>query len=222
MLKSAALILAFLFALAGFSPAQDGHFDASFNGAPIFTKGSTVGAVSQSATIGANIFGTFRVKFKPKHSFVFNYGHAKDSQIYETVGDNFHILTSISEYSGAYVFSPFSKKGKFEPFVLAGGGLLRFYPRSTWVFFPPVNLQPNNIQINLNAATQSELAFVYGFGVDYRLPVLSRFALRLQYRGFLYREPDFRIDSSTGSAISFFTGTYGHMAEPSVGLVFRF
>jgi outer membrane immunogenic protein len=221
MLKRAGLILALLFAFAGFSFGQDGHFDASFGGAPIFTKGSSAGTVSQSATSGLNVFGTIRLKFKPRHSFVFNYGHAKDSQVYQTVGDNFHILDTISEYSGAYMFSPF-RKGKFEPFVLAGGGVLRFYPRSTWLFLPPINQQPDNIQLSLNAATQSEIAFLYGFGVDYRLPVIPRFALRLQYRGFLYRQPDFKIDSSTGSAISFFTGTYGHMAEPSVGLVFRF
>jgi len=221
MLKNAALILALLFAFSGFSFGQDGHFDASFSGAPIFTKGSSAGAVSQSATIGMNVFGTIRLKFKPRHSFVFNYGHAKNSQVYQMAGDNFHILDSISEYSGAYMFSPF-RKGNWEPFVLAGGGLLRFHPRSTWLFLPPINQQPDNIQLSLIAANQSELAFVYGFGVDYRLPVLPRFALRLQYRGFLYKEPDFQLDSSAGSSVSFFTGTYGHMAEPSVGLVFRF
>ncbi len=222
MLNKAGLLLGLLFFLASFSLAQDdGHFDASINGGPIFTHGSSTGNVSQRATIGANFIGSFRVKVKPRHSFVFNYGHGKNSQIYNTLGDDIHILDSISEYSGAYMFTPF-RKAKWEPFVLVGGGVLHFSPRSTWLFLPPLNLQPDNIELFLNAASQTQPAFLYGFGVDYRLPIIPRFALRLQYRGFLYRQPDFKVDSSTGSAASFFTGTYGHMAEPSVGLVFRF
>jgi hypothetical protein len=222
MLKKAGLLLAFLFLFVSFSPAQDdGHFDASVSGAPIFTTGSSAGAVSQSATIGANIVASFRVRFKSRHSFVFNYGHGKNSQIYNTLGEDFHMLDSISEYSGAYMFTPFRKE-KWQPFVLAGGAVLRFGPRSTWLFLPPVNQQPDNVQVFLNPTTQTQLAFLYGFGVDYQLPRYSRLALRLQYRGFLYRQPDFGISSSSGTAANFFTGTYGHMAEPSVGLVFRF
>ena len=150
---------------------------------------------------------------------MFNYGRAKNSQIYQSI-DNFHVLTNISEYTGAYVFSPF-RKSKFEPFVFAGGGWLTFSPRTTWVFFPPLaNNVPNNIQVELGAVKQSELAVLYGVGTDYKLP--WRFAVRLQYRGLFYREPDFKVDSGSGSSVSFFTGARGHMAEPSIGIVFRF
>jgi hypothetical protein len=41
-------------------------------------------------------------------------------------------------------------------------------------------------------------------------------ALRLQYRGLLYKVPDFHVPSL------FFTGAKGHMAEPSVGIVVKF
>jgi hypothetical protein len=74
----------------------------------------------------------------------------------------------------------------------------------------------------LHAAKQTQLAVQYGLGVDYRIPSLTRLALRLQYRGFLYKDPDFKIDANSGSAVTFFTGARSHMAEPSVGLVFRF
>jgi len=218
MLKQAGAVLAAVLFFASISLSQDNHLDASANGAGVFTKQSEGNGVTQSATVGMNIFGTFRVRFRPKHSFVFNYGRAKNSQTYQA-GDNFHVLTTISEYSGAYVYSP-ARKGRFEPFVLAGVAALRFSPRSTWVFFPPLpNNIPNNVQVNLGAVKQTEAAFLYGVGVDYQLPVFRRFALRLQYRGFLYREPDFKVNSST---LNFFTGAYGHMAEPSLGLVFKF
>lgn len=221
MLKSAGAALAALLFFASISFAQDNHYDASVNGAPVFTKQSEGNGITQYATVGANVFGTFRVRFKPNHSLLFNYGRAKNSQVYQT-GENFHVLTTVVEYSGAYMYSPIHK-GNLEAFVLAGGAALRFNPRSTYVFFPllPDNI-PNNQLANVGASTQTQPAFLYGLGVDYKLPPFPRIALRLQYRGFLYKEPSFNVNSSTNGALSFFTGTYGHMAEPSIGLVFRF
>jgi len=220
MLKKAGLVAAALFLLTSLGVSQDeGHFDASFNGAGVFTKESDGNGIKQSATAGSNVFGTFRFRFNLKHSLVLNYGRAKNSQVYQT-GFDFHVVTAITEYSGAYVYSPF-QKGKFEPFVLVGGGVLAFSPRSTWLFLPDFIVDvPNRVQINLNTAKQTELAVLYGAGVDYRLP--WRLALRLQYRGFLYNAPDFKVNTTSGSAVSFFTGSKGHMAEPSIGLVFRF
>ena len=217
------LVATFFLILFGSSAAlcQDGRFDASINGGEVFTNTASGNAVTQNATAGPVIFGTFRYKLKAKHSLIFNYGRTRNSQTY-LAGGNFHVLNSISEVSGAYVFSPFPNS-KFEPFFLAGGGALIFSPSSTWDFFPnlPDNV-PDRVQVNLGAAKQTELAFLYGLGVDYRLPKFSRLSLRLQYRGFLYKAPDFKIDANSGSTVSFFTGGRQHMAEPSVGIVFRF
>jgi hypothetical protein len=213
MLKSATAALAVLFFLTSVSLAQDNHYDASINGAPIFTKQSQGNGITQYATVGANLFGTFRLRFKPRHSFVFDYGWGRNSQVYLT-GQDFHVLTTITEYSGAYMYSPIRRKN-FEVFGLAGAAGLRFNPRSTWVFFPPLpdNI-PHNVEANVGASAQTKPAFLYGVGVDYKIP--------LQYRGFLYKEPTFNVNSTTNGALSFFTGAYGHMAEPSIGLVFRF
>jgi hypothetical protein len=221
MLKSAAAALAALFFLTSISLAQDNHYDASINGAPIFTKQSEGNGITQYATVGANLFGTFRLRFKPQHSLLFDYGRGKNSQVYLT-GQDFHVLTTITEYSGAYMYSPICKKN-LEVFGLAGAAGLRFSPRSTWVFFPPLpdNL-PHNVEADVGASTQTKPAFLYGVGVDYKIPSFPMLAIRLQYRGFLYKEPTFNVESTTNGALNFFTGTYGHMAEPSIGLVFRF
>jgi opacity protein-like surface antigen len=198
---------------------KNNHFDASFNGAAVFTRESDGNGIRQSATNGSNYFGSFRAKFNANHSLIFTYGRAKNSQVYQTAFD-FHVLTTISEYSGAYVFSPF-QKGRFEPFALIGAAALRFNPRSTWVVLPDFSGNvPNRVLINLGAAKQTEPAFLYGAGVDYRLH--RRIALRLQYRGFFYQAPDFKVNTASGGAISFVTGSRTHMAEPSIGLVFRF
>jgi len=221
MLKSTEAVIAALLCLASVSFAQNYRFDASVNGAAVFTKQSEGNGITQYATVGTNVFGSFSYRLKPRHSFLFDYGRAKNSQVFQT-GDNFHVLTTITEYSGAYRYSAIRKRN-FEIFGLAGGGALRFYPRTTWVFFPPLpNNIPNNVLANVGATTQTRVAFLYGVGVDYSIPTFSRLALRFQYRGFLYREPNFNVNTSTNGALSFFTGTYSHMAQPSIGLVFRF
>jgi hypothetical protein len=221
MLKWVGIALAVTLVWTPIALGQDGHFDASINGGAVFTNTASGNSVVQSATTGLNVLGTLRFKFTPKHSVVVNYGRSKNSQTYQA-GDNFHVLNTISEYTGAYVFSPFRKR-KLDPFFLAGGGALTFNPSSTWDFFPDLaDGTHNRVQVNFGAVKQTELAFLYGLGVDCRLPVFSRLALRLQYRGFLYKAPDFKVDQNAGSAVSFFTGARGHMAEPSVGLVFRF
>lgn len=220
MLKKAGLVTAVLFLFTSPGVSQDrGHFDAGINGAAVFTKTSSGNGVQHSATVGSDYFGTFRFKFKHKHSLIFNYGRAKNSQVYQTNFD-YHVVTSTTEYSGAYVYNLF-QKGKFEPFVLVGAGALKFNPQSTWLVLPDfITGVPNRVQINLNATKQTALAYLYGAGVDYRLP--WRFVLRLQYRGLLYNAPDFKVNALSGSAVNFSTGGKGHMAEPSIGLVFRF
>ncbi|MGH9499234.1 MAG: hypothetical protein ACRD3L_08830 [Terriglobales bacterium] len=222
MLKRAGVGLAAILFLTSMAAGQDGRFDASVNGGATFTNTASGNFVEQSATSGSNFFGTFRFRFRPRHSFLFNYGRANNSQTYLAAGNNFHVADTISEFTGAYMFSPF-REGKFEPFFLAGGGGLKFSPGSTWVFFPDLpNGTPNHVQVNLGASTQTQLAFLYGLGVDYQMPKLSHVALRLQYRGLLYKAPDFKVDATGGSGVSFFTGARGHMAEPSIGIVFRF
>jgi opacity protein-like surface antigen len=219
MFKRAGLLVVALFLFTSLGLGQDGgRFDVSFNGAPIFTKESEGNNIQQSATIGANYFATFRFKFKPRHSLILNYGRARNSQIYQSDFD-YHVLTSISEISGAWVYSPFQKT-KFEPFFLVGAAALGFSPRSTWVVLPEFGGEPDNMQVNLNTKKQTEAALLYGVGVDYHLP--KNFALRLQYRGFYYGNPNFKVNTDTGSAVSFVTATKGHMAEPSIGIVFRF
>jgi len=220
MLKRAGIALAVMFFLASVAFGQDGRFDASINGGATFTNTPSGNSVVQSATSGLNIFGTFRYKLKAKHSLVFNYGRARNSQTYLSIA-NFHVVNSISEVSGGYVFSPMPNR-KWEPFFLVGGGLLIFSPGSTWTVFPdlPGNI-PNRVQVNLGASTQTELAFLYGLGVDYKVPMVANLSLRLQYRGFLYKAPDFNVGNS-GSSVSFYTGSKEHMAEPSIGFVYRF
>jgi opacity protein-like surface antigen len=82
------------------------------------------------------------------------------------------------------------------PFVLAGGGAMFFDPRGGSM-----------------TKEQTRGAFVYGGGVD--MPISKHFLVRAQYRGFVYKIPDFEMTSLK-------VDKYTHSAVPSAGLVFTF
>jgi opacity protein-like surface antigen len=82
------------------------------------------------------------------------------------------------------------------PFVLAGGGAMFFDPRKG-----SVNTE------------QTRGAFVYGGGFD--VSMAKHVAFRAQYRGFVYKIPDFEMTSLK-------VDKYTHSAVPSAGLVFTF
>jgi len=81
------------------------------------------------------------------------------------------------------------------PFVLAGGGAMFFDPREG------------------SMKEQTRGAFVYGGGFD--VPLAKHFLVRAQYRGFVYKTPDFEMTSLK-------VDKYTHSAVPSAGLVFTF
>ena len=206
MLKKALSVGAVIFLYVSFSAAQDiGHFDASVAWGAAFSKTSSnaFNGVTISPTNAGMIFGTFRFRFNRTHGIELNIGRTNNSQVYILGSNDYRVQTAITEYSGAYVFSPFRFQ-KVEPFALAGGGALRFDPGNQFI---------NGNASPFGATLQTSMAFLYGGGVDYR--VWKRIGLRLQYRGLIYREPTFHLTQ-------FFTGARGHMAEPSVGIVFNF
>jgi opacity protein-like surface antigen len=85
---------------------------------------------------------------------------------------------------------------KVRPFALAGGGGIIFNPQDA-----------------KSIETQARGAFVYGGGAD--VPITKHVALRAEYRGLVYKAPDFdRSDLKTDK--------FPHSAVPSAGLVFTF
>jgi opacity protein-like surface antigen len=206
MLKTAGLAIGTILILTSFAlPQDDGHFDVSIGYAGVFSKTSTASqsSVSLKPTTSGAILATFRYRFNHMHGLEVNIGHTSNSQVFSVPPDTFRVTTGITEYSGAYVLSPFHSK-RIEPFVLAGGGTLGFNPGNQYIdgFLSP-----------FGARSQRALAFLYGGGADYR--VWKALALRVQYRGLIYKVPDFRVPR-------LFTGVMGHMAEPSAGLVIKF
>jgi len=206
MLRTIAFGIALICAVFHPAAAQDvEHFNAAVSWSGIFSKSSgsyNAGVTLKPSTSGA-VLGTFRFRFNHMHAVELNIGHTSNSQKYFVAPDMFRVNTDITEYSGAYVFSPFATK-KLEPFLLAGGGALRFSPGSTYI---------DGFSALFGASRQTSLAVLYGGGADYRL--WKAVSLRLQYRGLVYKAPNFHVQT-------LITGAKGHMAEPSVGIAIKF
>jgi opacity protein-like surface antigen len=185
--------------------AQRG-IDLAISGAGVFSKTteSASGGINDSPTTSVAFIGTARYHLAKHHAVEINLGHTRNSQIFSVPPDTYRVKTGITELSAAYVFTPLQGR-RFQPFLLAGGGALRFGIGNTYI---------DTLQQNLGANSRTAIAFLYGAGMDYHL--WKFLALRLQYRGLIYRNPDFGVPSR------FFTGTRGHMAEPAVGLVVKF
>jgi opacity protein-like surface antigen len=205
MFKRAAVAVAALCVLSISALAQDGGWEFSVSGGDVITKQAEGNGVTQTATQSAFWLANLRRRIAPRFGVEVNFARNHNSQKYDTGSYNYRIQDQISEFSGALVFSPYST-ARLETFVLAGGGVLYFSPNTVTINDNPVAIQTSR---------QGRGAVLYGAGVDYHL--FYRFALRLQYRGLFYSPPDFK-----AQVTPLFTGARGHMAEPSVGIVFRF
>jgi opacity protein-like surface antigen len=84
---------------------------------------------------------------------------------------------------------------------MAGAGALTFSPTN------------NFGGIVIGSGRQAKAAFVYGGAADY--DINGRFALRLEYRGLVYKRSDFGLAPLNSDATT-------HTAQPSAGFVIRF
>jgi hypothetical protein len=217
MFRTTGIVVAVFFLLTSVGLGQDNRYEVSLGGAAVLSKQSSGNGTVLTPTNSAAVLITARYRFSDRSSVEINYAHTPNSQIYHSGPLQYRIQDTISEYSGAYVFS-FLQSPKIEPFVFVGAAALTFYPT-----YGADSI--NDVQTSLPSSKQTKPALLYGGGLDYRIfsaiPVVRRssltnhLALRLQYRGLVYKAPDFKVQN-------LFTGARGHMAEPSVGIVVKF
>jgi opacity protein-like surface antigen len=217
MVRTSGIVVAafLLFTTVGW--CQNNRFDVSLGASAVFTGTSSGNGTTLTPTNSGAVLVTGRYRFSARSSVELNYSHTTNSQIYFSAPLTYRIHNTISEYSGAYVLS-FLQNERLEPFVFAGAAAVGFYPSYTGDTI-------NGVETSIPASSQTKPAFLYGGGVDYyvfsrvplirRSPLTAHLALRLQYRGLLYKAPDFKVQN-------LFTGDRGHMAEPSAGIVIKF
>jgi len=202
MLKQLGIAVAVLF-LTTAALCQDNRFDVSVGASYAINRQTSANGIDQRPTDETGLLGSIRYRFNPRSSFQFNYGHTKNAQEYTAAPFQYVVQSTVAEFTGAYVYN-FARRGKFEPFMTAGGGVLVFTPGSTYV---------NTTLSGFGAQREDRTTFLYGAGLDYA--VYKRLGLRVQYRGLLYSNPDFHVHS-------LFVGGLTHTAEPAIGVVFKF
>ncbi|MGH9538602.1 MAG: outer membrane protein [Terriglobales bacterium] len=203
MFRKVGPVVAVMFLLVAVSLAQTSRSEVSASVTGNFPQESDGQGVAQVPSQSAGFLASYRFDLGPSSAVELNYAFTRNDQNYNfgvPIFSSTSIQTNVHEVTGAYVFAP-RKSARLSPFLLAGGGAL---------IFSPVNDFNNSF---LGAESQAKGAFLYGAGVDYTL--FGGVALRAQFRGLVYKAPDFNVPG-------FSTGSWAHMPEPSVGVVFRF
>jgi opacity protein-like surface antigen len=203
MRRTAIMVAGFviLLLLALGAPAQESRSEISLQGTGFFTNDTSGQGVSRSTSDTGGFSVGYRYRIKGWLAAEGNYGFDRNTQKYvggfgeSRVQANVHTVTA-----DLVVNLPLRIRG-ISPYALAGGGGLVFDPtRNSGGSVPGVG-------------SQGKGAFLYGAGADYALT--RHFSLRAEYRGFVYKNPDFGLAALR-------TDSWTHTAQPSAGIVFHF
>jgi outer membrane immunogenic protein len=179
--------------------AQENRSEISLQGTGFFTKDTQGNGVRDQATNTGGFLIGYRYNINRWLAAEANYGYDRNTQTY--FGGSFaRVQSNIHQVTGSAVVK-LPTFAKLQPYVLGGGGALIFDPTG------------NSGGSFTGATRQNQGAFVYGAGGDYA--VSRHFSLRAEYRGYVYKAPDFNVASLR-------TDSWTHTAQPSAGLVFRF
>jgi len=195
---------------------EDTKQEAHAQGIGFYTKTSTSTGRRQGATDAGGFLVGYRYHFNRWLAADASYGRVRDTQRTITttpsllppiLGPGPRVITTtlpvhadVNETTAAAVVT-IPSFGRLKPYALGGTGALTFVPTRALGAFTP------------GAGTQSKAVFEYGGGVDYDFT--RHFAGRIEYRGFVYKSPDFGL-------VALNTGTTTHTAQPSAGIVFKF
>ena len=183
--------------------AQEGEPRSEVSGQFIgfFTKDSQGNGVSQHSTDSGGLLTGYRFHFNHWLGADASYGYARNTQNNTTSDGAFNVHSNIHQTTGALVLGVPMSSARLRPYGLAGGGVLTFDPSGDLGGFVS------------GASTQNKAVFLYGGGVDFRIS--SVISLRAEYRGLVYKRPDFDLSSLNSDVTT-------HTAQPSAGIVFRF
>ena len=199
MKKTMLLGVLMLSAAAGY--AQESRQDVSFSGTGIF--GPTIhGAanVTQSSTGAAGLLLSYRYMVTPHSALELNYSFAQNNQKYATSFEpHARIHSRQQEITAAYVYSLNFKR--YSPFAEVGVGTMIFTP-----------VQDNGTNL-LGTKSTKGLGGLFGGGLAYELS--PSFDIRVEYRGFLTKTPNF-------GETNFSTNRYEIISMPAIGVAYHF
>ena len=199
------LVLLKLFLALALVPAvfasEGSKQEVSLQGTGFFTKNSQGRGISQHATDTGGFLLGYRYHFNDWLAAEANYGYVRNTWQNFSTGGPFNVQANVHQATAALVLTPPVSVARLRPYLLSGSGALVFEPTNN-----PGGTVPG-------AQRQAKAAFVYGGGADYDLT--RHLSLRAEYRGFVYKRPDFGLSNLNSDATA-------HTAQPSAGIVIRF
>lgn len=171
----------------------------SIQGTALITKSSNDQIPSNDATKSGGLLVGYSYQFNRWFGAEGNYGYSRNTQNFITLGGASSLQADFHEVTGALVAHFPVKVRSVRPYVLGGGGALVFDPTEKFIVS--------------GADRQTRGAFVYGGGANFDLT--KKFGVRAEYRGLVYKVPDFGIDRLN-------LDKFTHLAQPSVGFFVRF
>ena len=175
--------------------------EVSVQGTGFITKDSDGNGIRQHTTDSGGLLASYRFRFNRWLAADGSYGYTRNTLQNFTSAGAFNVQADMHQTTGALVVTSPRKIASLSPYALAGVGALTFDPTGKQGGFV------------LGADRQTKAAFVYGGGVDF--DITRRFALRVEYRGLIYKRPDFGLATLNAN-------TTAHTAQPSAGVVIRF
>jgi opacity protein-like surface antigen len=185
---------------------------ATFNAKAAETSAGYIG-LTQANTKSIGATGEARYDFGRHSAVGVSFTANRSSEIFEN--SDFQSIARVQsnnfEILGNYIFRLPSNE-RIKPYAMFGGGVIRFSPVTGYT-------------TGSTPQSSSKIGVDYGFGSDF--PVTDHWSLRLQYRGLLRADPDFKLyvapsGISGGNSSGFGTSLKTHVVEPSIQIVYHF
>jgi outer membrane immunogenic protein len=201
-MKKTNLLVGALMLSAAAGYAQESRQDVSVSGTASFAPQITGNSVQKNTSMTLGLLASYRYLLTPRSGLELNYGYQQNTQYYVVFGKKQGgIHTLQQEISGAYVFNLNFRN--FNPFIEAGPGVIIFDP-----------LKDAGTS-DLDAKRNTNIGGLFGAGVSYELS--PSFDIRVEYRGFLVKTPNFSLPNNV-----FNTNRYEVISTPALGIAYHF
>jgi len=201
MRRTAILLAGFAVLLSLGAVAQESRSEISLEGTGFFTKDTSGQGISRTTTDTGGFQVGYRYNINRWLAAEGNYGYDRNTEKYFGGFGESRVQANVHAVTGDVVVKlPLRVKG-ISTYALAGGGGLIFDPTGNFGGSVP------------GASSQGKGAFLYGGGADYAFT--RHLSLRAEYRGFVYKNPDFGLAGLR-------TDSWTHTAQPSAGVVLHF
>ena len=201
MRRTAIMLAGFVILLALGAPAQESRSEISLQGTGFFTRDTSGQGISRTTSNTGGFQVGYRYSINRWLAVEGNYGYDRNTQRYFGGFGESGVQANVHAVTGDLVVKLPLRVGGISTYALAGGGGLIFDPTGNFGGSVP------------GVTTQGKGAFLYGAGADYAFT--RHLSLRAEYRGFVYKDPDFGLRALN-------TNSWTHTAQPSAGIVFHF